>query len=263
MPDPVLTVSGLRKLYGELVAVQDVSFALAPGESLGLVGESGAGKTTVARMILGVERPSAGTIVAYGHDRSLPARSARERRRRARDIQIVFQNPYASLDPRQRIGAALDEVLRLHEPAPSAQRRDRALELTRSVGLQERHLHSLPHDLSGGERQRVAIARALATRPRVLVLDEAVAALDVSIQAQVLNLLADIRESTAIAYVLISHDLAVVRHLTEQIIVMRSGAVVERGSTAQVLEQPQHEYTQSLRASVPGGGWRLPEPTTM
>jgi oligopeptide transport system ATP-binding protein len=253
---PVLEVTGLRKEFGSLVAVDDVSFAIPPGRSLAIVGESGSGKTTVARMIVGLERPTRGTITACGSDRSGPARSARQRRWRGRDIQIVFQDPYTSLDPRQTAEHAIDEVLRLHRGWAADRRRARVSELTDLVGLDSRQARALPRALSGGQRQRVAIARALAAEPRVLILDESVAALDVSIQAQVLNLLADIRDETSVSYVLISHDLAVVRQLTDDAIVMHRGQLVERGLTEQILDDPQHPYTQRLRASVPRPGWK-------
>jgi ABC-type glutathione transport system ATPase component len=253
---PVLEVTGLRKEFGALVAVDDVSFVLPPGRSIAIVGESGSGKTTIARMIVGLERPTRGTITACGHDRSRPVRSARDRRRRGREVQIVFQDPYTSLDPRQTAEATIDEVLRLHHGWPAGRRRARVAELTELVGLDPRQARALPRSLSGGQRQRVAIARALAAEPAILILDESVAALDVSIQAQVLNLLADIRDETAVSYILISHDLAVVRQLTDEAIVLHRGEIVERGRTAQILDDPQHSYTQRLRASVPRPGWK-------
>jgi ABC-type glutathione transport system ATPase component len=253
---PVLEVTGLRKEFGALVAVDDISFAIAPARSLAIVGESGSGKTTVARMIVGLERPTRGTITACGGDRSRPARSARDRRRRGNEIQIVFQDPYTSLDPRQTAEQAIEEVLRLHHDWAAERRRSRIEQLVELVGLDSRQARALPRALSGGQRQRVAIARALAAEPRILILDESVAALDVSIQAQVLNLLADIRDETSVSYILISHDLAVVRQLTDDAIVMYRGQLVERGLTAQVLDDPQHPYTQRLRASVPRPGWK-------
>jgi ABC-type glutathione transport system ATPase component len=252
----VLRAAGLRKEFGELVAVDDVSFDLPPGRSLAIVGESGSGKTTIARMIVGLERPTSGTITACGHDRSRPARSTRDRRRRGREVQIVFQDPYTSLDPRQTAEATIDEVLRLHHGWPAGRRQARTAELIDLVGLDTRQSRALPRSLSGGQRQRVAIARALAAQPAILILDESVAALDVSIQAQVLNLLADIRDETHVSYILISHDLAVVRQLTDEAIVLHRGKVVERGPTARVLDQPEHPYTQRLRASVPRPGWK-------
>ncbi|MBU6315908.1 MAG: ATP-binding cassette domain-containing protein [Acidobacteria bacterium] len=253
---PLLQVQSLRKEFGANVAVDDVSFDVDEGGSLAIVGESGSGKTTVARMIVGLLRPTSGTVVACGHDRSLPATGSVERRRRAREVQIVFQDPYSSLDPRQSGEAAIDEVLALHRGGSAADRADRVRELGAMVGLDDRQLRAMPKALSGGQRQRVAIARALAAEPRLLILDESVAALDVSIQAQVLNLLADIRSATGVSYLLISHDLAVVRQITDHVLVMRSGRVVERGPTAEVLDHPSHEYTRELRASVPTPGWR-------
>jgi peptide/nickel transport system ATP-binding protein len=253
---PVLAATGLRKEFGSLVAVDDVSFAVAAGRSMAIVGESGSGKTTIARMIVGLERPTSGTISACGADRSRPARSGRDRRRRGGEVQIVFQDPYTSLDPRQTAEDAIEEALRLHHDWPSDRRRSRVAELIDLVGLDSRQARSLPRALSGGQRQRVAIARALAAEPRVLILDESVAALDVSIQAQVLNLLADIRDETEVSYVLISHDLAVVRQLTDHAMVMHRGRVVEEGPTGRVLDDPQDPYTQRLRASVPRPGWR-------
>jgi ABC-type glutathione transport system ATPase component len=268
---PVLEVAGLSKKFGDHVAVDDVSFTVTAGGSLAVVGESGSGKTTIARMIVGLERPTGGTITACGRDRSRPARSRHDGRRRGREVQIVFQDPYTSLDPRQSAMDAIDEVLRLHHGWPADRRRVRAAELTELVGLDERQGHALPRALSGGQRQRVAMARALAAEPRLLILDESVAALDVSIQAQVLNLLADIRDETGVSYILISHDLAVVRQLTEQTIVLWRGQIVERGPTGQILDDPRHDYTRRLRASVPRPGWkpsrqffphRSPEETT-
>jgi peptide/nickel transport system ATP-binding protein len=257
MADAVLAATGLRKVFGDVLAVDGVDLEVAPGGSLAIVGESGSGKTTVARMLVGLTAPTAGTITACGHDRSTPARSAKERRRRGGEVQIVFQDPYSSLDPRHSAEQAIDEVLRLHRAGASKDiRRRRTAELGELVGLDERQLRARPGALSGGQRQRVAIARALAAEPRVLILDESVAALDVSIQAQILNLLADIREETGVSYVLISHDLAVVRQITEEAIVMHRGRVVERGPTADVLDHPREAYTQLLRASVPRPGWK-------
>jgi ABC-type glutathione transport system ATPase component len=253
---PALEADGLRKEFGDLVAVDDVSFRLPPGRSVAIVGESGSGKTTIARMIVGLERPTSGTITACGHDRSRPPRSTRDRRRRGREVQIVFQDPYTSLDPRQTAEATIDEVLKLHHGWPAGRRRARIAELTDLVGLDARQSRALPRSLSGGQRQRVAIARALAAEPTILILDESVAALDVSIQAQVLNLLADIRDETHVSYILISHDLAVVRQLTDEALVLHRGKVVERGPTALVLDDPQDPYTRRLRASVPRPGWK-------
>jgi oligopeptide transport system ATP-binding protein len=254
VPEAVLEATGLRKEYGEVVAVDGVDLTVPAGGSLAIVGESGSGKTTVAKMIVGLTAPTAGTITACGHDRSMPARSARERRRRGSEVQIVFQDPYSSLDPRQTAEQAIGEVLKLHQRG--TERATRVSELCDLVGLDERQSRALPRALSGGQRQRIAIARALAAEPRVVILDESVAALDVSIQAQILNLLADIRERTGVSYILISHDLAVVRQITDEAIVMYRGRVVERGPTAQVLDAPRDDYTKRLRASVPRPGWK-------
>jgi ABC-type glutathione transport system ATPase component len=252
----LLEVRGLSKTFGSMVAVDDVSFEIAPGGSLAIVGESGSGKTTIAKMIVGLLAPTAGMITACGRDRSRPASGAAERRRRGAEVQIVFQDPYNSLDPHQSGASAIEEVLALHRGGSAAERAARVAELGELVGLDPRQLGALPRALSGGQRQRVAIARALAAEPRLLILDESVAALDVSIQAQVLNLLADVREQTGVSYLLISHDLAVVRQITDDVIVLHRGFVVERGRTREVLDRPQATYTQLLRASVPAPGWR-------
>jgi peptide/nickel transport system ATP-binding protein len=259
--EPILEVEHLRKVFGPrrgrpaVVAVDDLSFTVPPGGALGIVGESGSGKTTVARMLLALETPTSGRIRVAGHERTTSRSSTAERRRRARDIQIVFQNPYTSLDPRQRVGDCLDEALRLHSRRDRRARHERVRQLLRQVGLEERHARSLPRQLSGGQRQRVAIARALAPEPSILVLDEAVSALDASVQDQVLRLLAAIRAGTGLSYLCISHDLAVVRQVADHLIVMRDGLVVEAGPTAQVLDAPRHPYTRRLRASVPRPGW--------
>jgi ABC-type glutathione transport system ATPase component len=259
--EPILQVEHLGKVFGSrrgraaVAAVDDVSFTVAPGGSLAIVGESGAGKTTVARMLLGLETPTSGRILLAGHERDRRRLPTAERRRRARDLQIVFQDPSTSLDPRQRVGNCLEEVLRLHSGHDRRTRGERVLQLLYQVGLDERHVRSVPRQLSSGQCQRVAIARALAPEPKVLVLDEAVSALDVSIQGQILNLLSDLRAQTSVAYVFISHDLAVVRQVTDELIVMRNGQVVEVGRTARVLDAPRHPYTQLLRSSVPGPGW--------
>ena len=240
----------------ELIAVDDVSIAVRPGRSLAIVGESGSGKTTVARMIVGLERPTRGRILVSGRERSWRHVSSRERKRRGREVQIIFQDPYSSLDPRQTVRKCLDEALRLHFDWNGDRRDARVEELLEQVGLARRQADALPRALSGGQRQRVAIARALACEPRVLVCDEAVASLDMSIQAQVLNLMSDIRDETGVTYLFISHDLAVVRQVSDDVIVMRTGHVVESGPTEQVLESPQHPYTKRLLAAIPRPGWR-------
>ncbi|MFH9726481.1 ABC transporter ATP-binding protein [Streptomyces sp. NPDC017254] len=251
--DAVLVVKGLRRTYGTVRAVDDVSFTLPHGGSLGIVGESGSGKTTTARIVVGLERADEGDVHVRGRSRTDRQRGRAQRLARAREVQMVFQDPLLSLDPRTSVEAALRETLRLHFPERDHAKRIR--ELLDQVGLGTRAADVLPRQLSGGQRQRVAIARALAVEPAVLVLDEAVAALDVSVQAQILNLLADIREQTSIGYLFITHDLGVVRCVTDEVIVMRHGAVVEAGPTAEVLAAPQHPYTRLLLESVPRPGW--------
>ncbi|MEZ0068134.1 oligopeptide transport system ATP-binding protein [Streptacidiphilus sp. MAP12-20] len=251
----ILEVSGLCRSFGSVKAVDDVSFSLSAGMSLGIVGESGSGKTTTARIVVGLERADTGQVLVQGQDRTArhAGRGRAHRLARARGIQMVFQDPYLSLDPRTTVEAVLRETLRLH--FPKADHTGRIAELLGQVGLGPREAAALPRRLSGGQRQRVAIARALAVEPAVLVLDEAVAALDVSVQAQILNLLADIREQTGIGYLFITHDLGVVRCVTDDVIVMRNGRVVESGPTAQILAEPQHPYTRLLLDSVPRPGW--------
>jgi ABC-type glutathione transport system ATPase component len=266
MREPVLEVSNLRKVYGrrggEVVVVDDVSFGLARGECLAIVGESGSGKSTTAKMIVGLANPTSGSISVDGHDRSFPARSSRMRRRRGGEVQLVFQDPYSSLDPHQTPLSCVSEVLGLHTALRGRAIRTRALELLEQVGLSAHLASRLPKSLSGGQRQRVVIARSLAAEPKVLILDEAVAALDTSIKAQVINLLLDLRESTDVAYLFISHDLAVVRQIGDRVAVMRSGQIVETGAAEKVLLTPEHAYTQALVAATPRPGWRPGAPTS-
>ncbi|MFB8766527.1 ATP-binding cassette domain-containing protein [Nocardiopsis alba] len=258
--EAALSVSGLRRAFPmgrgvpDLVAVDDVSFELAPGGSLGVVGESGSGKSTVARMLVGLERPDSGEIRVAGRARGVRERGRAARLRRAREIQLVFQNPLESLDRRLTAAQCLHHVLRLHG-ADRAEADRRALELLEQVGLGAREAEARPHRLSGGQRQRLAIARALAAGPSVLVLDEAVSALDVSVQAQILRLLARIREESGVSLVFVSHDLAVVGQVTDEVLVMYRGRAVEHGPTRRVLREPEHPYTRMLASSVPRPGW--------
>jgi oligopeptide transport system ATP-binding protein len=262
MTGAFLEVENLSKTFGGSPSetlrpsVDGVSFTLDKAQSLAIVGESGSGKTTIARMLVGLERPSSGSIRVDGQERTSKRQSVKMRRLHARQLQMVFQDPYSSLDPRQSAAAAIGELVALHTDLDGVKRGARVSELLEQVGLDERQGRSRPRDLSGGQRQRVAIARALAAEPTVLVLDEAVAALDVSVQAQVLNLLADIQEATGVAYLFISHDLAVVRQVTDRTLVLRRGQCVEEGPTGELLDAPRHSYTRALRDSIPRPGWR-------
>lgn len=253
----VVEVKHLTRVFGDHVAVDDVSFSVETGSSLAIVGESGSGKTTVARMLAGLETPTRGQITVCGESRDRPVRRASVRRRRGRQLQIVFQDPFTSLDPRQEVGDGMLELLKLHHPGFSKEQRSKRIsEMIEMVGLDERHLSARPGELSGGQRQRVTIARALAAEPEVVILDESLASLDVSLQAQIINLLVDIRERTGVTYILISHDLAVVSQLTSETIVMKDGKILEAGSTESVLTAPRNPYTKLLCESVPRPGWR-------
>jgi peptide/nickel transport system ATP-binding protein len=257
----VLEVRSLAKsfflregLFGkrEFKAVQDVNFRLRKGHTLGVVGESGSGKTTMGLTLLRLHEPTAGEVIFDG--RNLLQLSDRERQAMRRRIQIVFQNPYASLNPRFTIGQTLVEPMAIHGIGrDTAERERRARDLLDRVGLSGRTFHKYPHEFSGGQRQRIAIARCLTLNPEVLVLDEAVSALDVSVQAQVLNLLKDLQDEFGLAYVFISHDLAVVRFISDEVLVMKDGHVVEQASTAEILAAPRQDYTRRLLAAIPRG----------
>ncbi|MGW7071761.1 ABC transporter ATP-binding protein [Streptomyces sp. NPDC054855] len=253
----MLEVRNVRKEFGDFVAVDDVSLSLPEHGSLAIVGESGSGKTTTARVIAGLETPSSGHIVVAGQERRPGRLRSRERGARSRPIQMVFQDPYSSLDRRQRVCDAVAEAVQPHRRRLTAdQLRARVAELFDMVGLDERQARSLPKALSGGQRQRVAIARALAAEPQALILDEAIAALDVSIQAQILGLLARIRKDTGTALLFITHDLGAIRHISDDVLVMQAGKVVEQGPVATVLSHPQNPYTQRLIESIPKPGWQ-------
>ena len=236
----------------EFKAVQNVNFQLKRGHTLGVVGESGSGKTTMGLTLLRLHEPTGGEVIFDG--KNLLKLSDRERQAMRRRIQIVFQNPYASLNPRFTIGQTLIEPMEIHHiGASTAEREQRARELLAKVGLDDRAFGKYPHEFSGGQRQRIAIARCLTLNPEVLVLDEAVSALDVSVQAQVLNLLKDLQDEFGLSYVFISHDLAVVRFISDEVLVMKDGVVVEQASAQEILAHPKQEYTQKLLAAIPRG----------
>jgi peptide/nickel transport system ATP-binding protein len=228
-----------------------VSLAIRPGENLGVVGESGSGKSTLARLAMALEAPDRGVVSFAGQD--LHALAPAALRAARRDFQMVFQDPYGSLDPRMTVARIVGEPLDMLERLPAAERRGRIAEALGDVGLRAADAEKYPHEFSGGQRQRIAIARALITRPRLIVADEAVSALDASVQAQILNLMADLQQRHGVTYLFISHNLAVVDHLCSQVAVMRQGRIVEAGATAEVFARPQHSYTQALLAALPGG----------
>jgi peptide/nickel transport system ATP-binding protein len=241
-----------RSLFGPRPrhrALDDVSLTLARGESLAVVGESGSGKSSLARAVLALERPAAGRVVLLGKD--LYGLAPAELRRLRRHAQMVFQDPFGSLDPRRQVGWIVAEPLAALEPGTAVERRERVAEALQSVGLKSGDADRFPHEFSGGQRQRIAIARALITRPDLIVADEAVSALDVSVQAQVLNLFMDLRETLGLGYLFISHDLAVVRQVADRVVVMHDGRIVEEGTVEAVFRAPQHPYTRSLLAAVP------------
>ena len=235
---------------GEFVrAVDDVSLSVEKGQILGLVGESGCGKSTLSRAIMQLQPITSGSICLQGEN--LSALPAREIRRRRLDFQMVFQDPYASLNPRFSIFATLAEALSRREKLPRRQREDAVAELMERVGLSPEHMYKYPHEFSGGQRQRIAIARAIAPQPALLLADEPVSALDVSIQSQILNLLTDLTKEMGISMIFISHDLSVVHYIADDIAVMQRGKIVEFGTADAIFHTPQHPYTQNLLASVP------------
>lgn len=254
--------AGLFQPAGALQALSDVSFTLQPGKSLGIVGESGSGKSTLARLVMALDTPTEGQVVFQGVDVHKTHGPALRQLRSG--FQMVFQDPYGSLDPRQKVLAIVTETIRTlqqssgdrsewHDRADSqAELRDRAAEALNEVGLRTADLDKYPHEFSGGQRQRIAIARALITRPALIVADEPVSALDVSVQAQVLNLMMDLQDRYGLSYLFVSHDLAVVNLMCDDVLVLQSGRVVEQGPAEQIFQQAEHPYTRALLAAVPG-----------
>ncbi len=267
MAEPILEVENLVKHFpvrvgvlfkrtvGHVQAVDGVSFTLNKGETLGVVGESGCGKSTLAQVLMRLEPPTSG--VARFEGRDMFAMKGAELRKLRRDIQIVLQDPYTSLNPRMTVGDIVGEPYEIHtEVAPKGDRQRKVQELLEIVGLNPEHINRYPHQFSGGQRQRIGIARALALKPKVIVCDEPVSALDVSIQAQVMNLLGELQTEMGLSYVFIAHDLSVVRHLSDRVAVMYLGKIVEIGTEDDIYERPMHPYTQALLSAVP-----VPDPT--
>ena len=261
MTAPLLEVTDLVKHYRlprehlfaaapQITALDGVSFTLQPGRSLGVVGESGSGKSTLARLVMALEPPTAGRVVLDGED--LHALSPAALRAARAKLQMVFQDPYGSLDPRRSVLQTVAEPLALLQGAGRAEQRERGEEALAAVGLRAADLDKYPHEFSGGQRQRIAIARALITRPRLIVADEPVSALDVSVQAQVLNLMQDLQERLGLTYLFISHDLAVVELVCDEVLVLYRGRVVERGDPRALFRAAQHPYTQALLRAAPG-----------
>jgi len=244
---------GKKGIFGApaqwLRAVDGVSFDVMQGETLGLVGESGCGKSTCARTLVGLYPPTSGTVHYGGEE--ISGMSRKERAPFRRKIQMIFQDPYASLDPRQTVASILAEPLKIHKLAKPRERKLRAMQLLDAVGLNPRHIHRYPHEFSGGQRQRIGVARALAMEPDLIICDEPVSALDVSIQAQVVNLLEELQERFGLSYLFIAHDLAVVRHICDRVAVMYLGKIVEIATRDELFENPQHPYTRALLSAVP------------
>ena len=261
MTEPLLVIDRVSKQYRlprehllaaapVVQALDDVSFTLQPGRSLGIVGESGSGKSTLARLVMALEAPTHGRVILDGQD--LNTLSPAELRRTRSKVQMVFQDPYGSLDPRRSVGQTVAEPLAVLHGASRSEQRARAGEALEAVGLRAADLTKYPHEFSGGQRQRIAIARALITRPQLIVADEPVSALDVSVQAQVLNLMQDLQDQFGVTYLFISHDLSVVDLVCDEVVVLQAGRIVEQGPPARLFQRPEHPYTQRLLAAVPG-----------
>lgn len=257
---PLLEVKNLKQyfpikggVFGRTVnhvkAVDDISFSVYEGETVSIVGESGCGKSTTGRAILRLDNPYGGEISFEGKD--LLSLSKSEMRKKRKDLQIIFQDPYASLNPRQTVSQILEEALEIQNVVPPNERRQKIKELLETVGIGPHQMDRYPHEFSGGQRQRIGIARALSVDPKLIICDEAVSALDVSIQAQVLNLLKDLQRKLNLTYLFISHDLGVVRHISDRIIVMYLGKIVEIGDKKSLFENPQHPYTRALLSAIP------------
>lgn len=257
---PLLEVKDLKKYFpirsgvfqrttANVKAVQNVSLQVHEGETLGIVGESGCGKSTFGRSVLGLEDITEGTIEFRGDH--IEGLSKRKLKKYKKDMQMIFQDPFASLNPRQRIGDALEEVFVIHGSLSKADRQKRVRELLVEVGLQEDHYNRYPHEFSGGQRQRIGIARAIALNPSLIVCDEAVSALDVSVQAQIIRLLIDLQKRYQLTYMFISHDLGVVKHMCDRVLVMYLGTMVELGSSDQIYKNPSHPYTRALLSAIP------------